>query len=286
MQTDALADMIVVIPNAYNTYAGSFYVNSPVTGNWQDFISDDLISYVDGHFRTLAVPASRGVTGYGMGAFGALRLVIEKPDVFGAVYAMSPCCLDWADDLSETNPYWRRALQMSHPRQLEQAWQRGDAYLNLFTAMGAAFSPDLKRPPFHIDWPLQTQREKQGSVYVRERTHNHGHGHGAQRPTDPNQLVPREPAYDHWQHNFPVNMVADNRANLAKLNGIVLDYGAQDGPAHVPSGAQAFSRTLAKSGIAHQMNIYEGTLIPQLRDRLAKHVLPFFAHRLSFAATQ
>lgn len=33
--------LIIVIPNAYNAYRGSWYTNSIVTGNWEDFITQD-----------------------------------------------------------------------------------------------------------------------------------------------------------------------------------------------------------------------------------------------------
>jgi hypothetical protein len=29
--------------------SGSFYVNSPVTGNWEDFIAQNVVGYVDGY---------------------------------------------------------------------------------------------------------------------------------------------------------------------------------------------------------------------------------------------
>ena len=73
---------------------GSFYVNSPVTGNWEDFITQDVVGYVDSHFRTLAQAESRGITGHSMGGFGALNIAMHRPDVFSAVYSMSPGLFD------------------------------------------------------------------------------------------------------------------------------------------------------------------------------------------------
>jgi S-formylglutathione hydrolase len=45
-------EMIAVIPNAYTRFEGSFYSNSIVTGNWEDFIAADLVHYIDTHYRT------------------------------------------------------------------------------------------------------------------------------------------------------------------------------------------------------------------------------------------
>ena len=41
----------------------SWYVNSPVTGNWEDFMVRDVVPYVDANFKTLATRDSRGLPG-------------------------------------------------------------------------------------------------------------------------------------------------------------------------------------------------------------------------------
>ncbi len=66
--------MIVVTAPGQHRFGGSFYVNSPVTGNWEDLIVTDIVGYVDTHYRTLAQSASRGIAGYSMGGYGALRI--------------------------------------------------------------------------------------------------------------------------------------------------------------------------------------------------------------------
>ena len=95
--------MIVVMPNARNRFLGSYYINSSVTGRWSDYIADDLVKLVDSAFRTIAKPESRGVAGHSMGGYGAIRFGMERPDVFRAVYAISPCCLDTVEDIGWGN---------------------------------------------------------------------------------------------------------------------------------------------------------------------------------------
>jgi pimeloyl-ACP methyl ester carboxylesterase len=84
------ASFIAHLVGGNNALSGSFYVNSPVTGNWEDAIATDLVAYVDGAYRTLPTAASRGMAGHSMGGFGALSIAMHHPEVFGAVYAMSP----------------------------------------------------------------------------------------------------------------------------------------------------------------------------------------------------
>ena len=84
---------IMVIPDEKTTYDGSFYSNSGVFGNWEDFTTYDLVAYVDRTYRTLARRESRGITGHSMGGYGALLLAMKHPDVFSTVYGLSPGCL-------------------------------------------------------------------------------------------------------------------------------------------------------------------------------------------------
>jgi S-formylglutathione hydrolase FrmB len=81
------------MPNALNRLRGSFYVNSSSAGGWDDFISAELVSYVDAKYRTLAAPRSRGIAGHSMGGFGTFYLAMRHAgDVYSAAYARSACC--------------------------------------------------------------------------------------------------------------------------------------------------------------------------------------------------
>ncbi len=63
-------EMIIVMPDAHNVYQGSWYVDSPATGNWETFITQELIQYVDTHYRTIPDRRSRGIAGHSMGGWG------------------------------------------------------------------------------------------------------------------------------------------------------------------------------------------------------------------------
>lgn len=116
--------MIVVFVNGMNKLGGSFYVNSPATGNWEDFIVKDALGYIDKNYKTIDDPASRGISGQSMGGFGALNIAMRHPEVVSAVYATSPGLFD------ENGAY----------DALEQ-WQSESP--DICKAYGAAFSPNL-----------------------------------------------------------------------------------------------------------------------------------------------
>src|SRR5579884_732015 len=109
----AAQPFIIVLPNGLNKYLGAFYANSATTGNWDDYITRDVVQYVDTHYRTVADPAHRVIAGHSMGGYGALTLAFRHPDVFGSVYAMSPCCTDMVADAGPSNPAWK-ALPTLH----------------------------------------------------------------------------------------------------------------------------------------------------------------------------
>ena len=98
LQSDELAPAILVMPDGHNSQGGCWFTNSPSTGNWEDFIAVDLVEYVDRTYRTISEPHSRGIAGQSMGGFGAIRVAMNRPDVFGAAYS-----LDGPMDLRDDN---------------------------------------------------------------------------------------------------------------------------------------------------------------------------------------
>ena len=95
-------EMIVVMPNAYNRFKGSMYSSSVTIGDWETFISKELVEYIDSHYRTLAKAESRGLAGHSMGGYGTIRLGMKYPDVWSAIYLLSPCCMEGT--MLNTNP--------------------------------------------------------------------------------------------------------------------------------------------------------------------------------------
>src|ERR1051326_9182802 len=90
----AAREMIVVMPDGDSIYRGSMYSNSVTSGDWERYIADDLVAYVDAHYRTLANRASRGLAGHSMGGYGTMRIAMKRPDAFASIYSLSACCLD------------------------------------------------------------------------------------------------------------------------------------------------------------------------------------------------
>jgi S-formylglutathione hydrolase FrmB len=69
---------------------GSFYVNSPYSGNYMNYIIEDVITYIDSNYRTIPKKEDRAIIGGSMGGYGALYLSIHHPEKFIATVALSP----------------------------------------------------------------------------------------------------------------------------------------------------------------------------------------------------
>lgn len=67
-------DMIVVFPDSKTAYNGSMYSSSVTTGDFETFISKDLIAYIDSHYRTIPDRRSRGLVGHSMGGMAPRAL--------------------------------------------------------------------------------------------------------------------------------------------------------------------------------------------------------------------
>lgn len=246
-----IQEMIVVAPDAQNVYGGAFYTNSPVTGRWEDFIAQELVKYIDDKYRTIPVAAARGIAGHSMGGYGAIKLAMKRADIYGALYALSPCCLAWEEDLSSENADWARAIKLKDRDELS----RSGFYPRAFIALASSFSPNPNRPHLFVDLPFEQVGGK---------------------------LRPVEPAHSKWLANFPLAMLRQYQSNLAKLRGLCLDAGTEDQYPHIPITARAFSHGLKRNGIPHAFEEYRGDHRNRIRERLESKALPFFSKTLAF----
>lgn len=120
MQKDGSREFIIVEMDGMSAAMRcDFYTNSPITGNAEDALTQDLVAYIDATYRTVAEPASRGLSGYSMGGSGTINAGLRHPDVFSALYAFSP-------------GLFAKDAGLQGLLSTEGAWK----------AYGAAFSPD------------------------------------------------------------------------------------------------------------------------------------------------
>jgi enterochelin esterase family protein len=81
--------MIAVMPNCFTYYGGSQYINSTATGRYEDYLTQEIVSFVDENFRTMKDRGSRAVMGKSSGGYGSLIMGLRHSDIFGLVCATS-----------------------------------------------------------------------------------------------------------------------------------------------------------------------------------------------------
>jgi len=242
-------EMIVVLPDSKTVYGGSMYSSSVTTGDFERFVARDVVAYIDARYRTLPDRSSRGLVGHSMGGYGAARIGMKHPDVFGSLYIMSPCCLS-PMGARPPNPALQQAMT-SVDKELESVKIPSDAAgLSFFAraqlASAAAWSPDPKNPPLYLDLPRK-DGEPQPEVIAR------------------------------WAANAPLAFIDQYISNLRRYRAIAMDVGDQDG---LRIDAGKLHDVLDNYGIAHAFETYHGTHTSAVADRLQNHVMPFFSRNL------
>ncbi|HEX4485363.1 MAG TPA: alpha/beta hydrolase-fold protein [Terriglobales bacterium] len=238
-----------------NTPLGnSWSVNSPVTGNWENFAVQELVPYIDANFRPRPNRDSRGIAGSFMGAYGAIRLAMEHPDIFGSVYAMHPVGTGSGLKIMDGLPNWEI---LANAKSLDDA--KKDGYTWIFATIFQAHLPNPDKPPLFID----LSAHKEGDRLVID-----------------SKLMAK------LRNNFFIeSMVPQYADNLKSLRGFKFDWDRGDqNQDHVYSN-QALTHKLNEFGIVHEAEEYNGMWGEPnwgINGRVYSEVLPFFQKHLVF----
>ena len=239
-------EMIVVLPDSKTVHNGSMYSSSVTTGDFERFISHDVVAYIDAHYRTIPSSRARGLVGHSMGGYGATRIGMKHPDVFGSLYIMSPCCLS-VRPAAPPDPELEKTLEAVKNAE-DSAKLPFLARVQLASA--AAWSPDPKNPPLYLDLPMKD---------------------GAAQPE----------VQAKWAANAPLAFIDQYVDNLREFRAISIDVGDQDG---LRNDTVKLHDVLDKYGIENGFDLHHGTHTSAVADRFQNHVMPFFSKNLCIEA--
>src|SRR5947209_8315117 len=241
-------EMIVVLPDSKTLHNGSMYSSSVTTGDFEQFISHDLVAYIDAHYRTIPERTARGLVGHSMGGYGATRIGMKHADVFGSLYIMSPCCLSPRGSGGGRGAPGGNA---ANDEALAAVKTPADSAklpfgLRAQLASAAAWSPNPKNPPLYLDLPIGDNAQ---AVLAR------------------------------WTANAPLAFIDQYISGLRRYRAVAIDVGDQDG---LRVDAGKLHDALDQYGIANTLEIYSGTHTSDVAVRFQEHVMPFFSRTLSF----
>jgi enterochelin esterase-like enzyme len=246
-----IGPVIIVFPDCFTRLGGNQYVNSSAIGRYADYLTRELIPFVDREFPTLASREHRGCFGKSSGGYGALIHGMKYAKHWGAVASHSGDAYfdfvyrsSWPRTLDELARYRapgrregpydaRRAaaglgegLDDGRVRRfLEALWRRpklspAEGHALMDVCMAATYDPDPKAPlGFRLPFNLES-----------------------------GELIPAR--WRRWLAQDPVNLVRRHAGNLRSLRGIYLDCGWKD-QYHIHYGSRILSQRLSEAGIPH-----------------------------------
>jgi len=223
---------IVVYVDAWTGYGGSQFVDSPGTGRYHSYLCDEVVSYVDAHYRTLPAAAHRAIMGKSSGGFGAMITPMLRPDLFGALATHA------GDSLYELSYLSEFGKSVRHLRQYDGdifRWWDDFRSRTSFT----------KEP----DHDLLMLLGVSACFSARE-------DGGVDLPFDPRTGVLRPQVWQRWLDWDPVRMVPRYAAELRALRAIWIDAGTRD-EWFLDVGAEAFRGALREIGVADEVIHFE-----------------------------
>ncbi|HEY6017850.1 MAG TPA: alpha/beta hydrolase-fold protein [Gaiellaceae bacterium] len=217
---------LVVLVDAFTSVGGSQFVDSPAVGRYHTYLCDEIVPWVDRHYRTLAAREHRGIQGKSSGGYGAMISPVLRPDLFGGLAthagdALFECC--YALEF----PQCVRALRDRYDGSWERFWEdfrsgrpvlsnRVDPVLLNTYAMAACYSSNEDGS---IEFPFDLET---------------------------GELVPD--VWERWLRWDPVRRVADAAESLRTMRAIWVDAGTSD-EYFLDLGATAYRRALATAGV-------------------------------------
>lgn len=156
-------EAILVVPDACNRWGGTQFLDSAATGEYQGFLVDEVVPFVDSLFRTIPRREARAVVGRSSGGFGALRLGIDRPEAFAAIGSHAGDALFSA---TLRPAFTQAAITLARAGGvqpfLELVERRGPGSAAEHEALsmiayGAAYAPTMDEPFPHVGLPFDLE---------------------------------------------------------------------------------------------------------------------------------
>jgi Putative esterase len=228
---------IVVYVDAWTSYGGSQFVDSPGTGKYHSYLCDEVVPWVDARYRTDAIPERRAIMGKSSGGFGAMITPMLRPDLFRAFATHA------GDTLYEFCYLREFAESVRHLRGYDgdiMAWWKDFQSRTSFT------KPE--------DMALLSVLGVSACFSARE-------DGTPELPFDPRTGVLKTDLWQRWLDWDPVRMVPGHTEALRSMRAVWIDSGNKD-DWYLDIGATAFRHALADAGVEDDIvrfELFDGT---------------------------
>jgi S-formylglutathione hydrolase FrmB len=223
---------IVVYVDAWTAYGGSQFVDSPGTGRYHSYLCDEVVPWVDAHYRTITDRESRAISGKSSGGFGAMITPMLRPDLFSALATHAG---DSLYELSYIPEFGKAARALrAYDHDINRWWadfqsrtaftKEEDQLLVLLLGCTAAFSARDDGTP--------------------------------ELPFEPKTGALRPDVWRRWLDWDPVRMVERFPEAVRSLRAVWIDAGTRD-EWFLDLGAEAFRAELSRIGVPDQRIHFE-----------------------------
>jgi S-formylglutathione hydrolase FrmB len=215
---------IVVFVDAWTSYGGSQYLDSPGTGRYHTYLCDDVVAWVDANYRTLPEPAHRAITGKSSGGYGAMVTPMLRPDVFGALATHAGDALFEYCYLADFPDVVRHLRAYDHD--LLRWWDD-------FNSRVSFTKPEDPKLLEMLGYTAAYSARDDGTPEL---------------PFDTVTGVLRPETWQRWLDLDPVRMVPRHAEAMRSQRAIWIDGGTRD-EWYLDVGAQAFRQALLDNGV-------------------------------------
>lgn len=153
----SLENLILVLPDAGNTWFINYASSASGKNNWEDYLMDDVIGHVDAHYRTEARREGRAIAGLSMGGFGAFALGLRHPDMFISLGSTSGA-LNFARDRAAAIAAGEAITPRQRSEQEQSAIDRADEFISGIIDI-PGFSKQDERTPEGVDFATLEQAQ-------------------------------------------------------------------------------------------------------------------------------
>jgi S-formylglutathione hydrolase FrmB len=255
----AMPPCIVVFPDCFTSLGGNQYINSSAIGRYADYLTRELIPFVDSEFRTKAAREHRACFGKSSGGYGALLHGMKYARYWGGIASHAGDCgfdllylPDWPAALDTLARYRRGARRNGAPdlsRRAQGIAEGSDdgrvrAFLKAFAAqespggsdimclmqvaMAATYDPDPQAPNgFRLPLDMDTGR-----------------------------LIAKR--WRRWLGHDPINLVGRYAKNLRTLRKVFIDCGWRD-QYRMHYGNRQLHAALREHEVPHIYEEFDGT---------------------------
>lgn len=228
---------IVAYVDCWTSLGGSQFLDSPATGRYHTYLCDEVVPFIDAHYRTVPRREHRGIAGKSSGGYGAMVTPMLRPDLFGGLATHAGDALfevSYQPDMREA----ARAARDQYDGSLDAFWadlrsrpgqpKKSDGSLLNMYCMAACYSADADGT-VRLPFDLATGR-----------------------------MIPE--IWDRWLAWDPVRMAPQHADDLRAMRAIWIDAGRSD-DFYLDLGAEAFRDELTKLGVSEQVHfeLFDGT---------------------------